>query len=727
MRINRRPVAFCAFFLAAGIAFAYYIGFSGTGPLVGVIACAGLLALLLWRGHRWTLLALYALVFFLGTFLFGLQYNVDYSALDPSAEYRVTGRVSNRERLNQPSRKYTLSDVVFANESGEVPLDRDVLVYSADLLEYGDLIAFAAKPEQPSTPRNPGGFDEKMYLAASGAAFSFYAYDVAYEGNVGGWYGVPLFIRETLADKIDQMYTEETAPVAKAMFLGIKDELPDEMREEFSATGIAHVLAISGLHVTILAAVLDFILKKCKVGRTARFITEMIFLVSYAFITAFAISVVRAVLMSVFVIFGRWKFLKRDTLTCLCAALLLILLVSPAQLFAAGLLMSFGAVFGLLCLMPPIERWLARVRFKNTFSTMLGASGVASVAIAPLTAYYFGNIVWIAPLANFYAIPLATVIVAFTGLSALIALLAVPVGSLFALVSQVAITFLIYCNNAIARSGVGAVPVEGFPVLSGIAVFAVLYICSDYVLSARKWKAIVCGALIAVMTLGLGQAWGRSWPLTVTILDVGGGDAIHIRTEQADVLIDNGGQAQRSQMSGYAESNDITFDYVIAANDRSNNLGDLIAEGHVTELMVPENYEFKAFEQEIGHTNYALYDTIDLGGGAELYVAAEDGKHYSYVLRMNGQNICLLMQNSAEEFDEIMRAPIVKLPGGGELEPGLVSKTDMGYAVISARTVDEPAVPVLEQSGVDYAITAQSGAVTIRVDADGELEIETMK
>ena len=106
--------------------------------------------------------------------------------------------------------------------------------------------------------------------------------------------------------------------------------------------------------------------------------------------------------MTIFVIIGRWKFAKRDTLVFLSAALIVTLLGNTAQLFSPGLLMSYGVVFGILCLNPPLTRAFRKIHLdKAKLDVPLATSCSATASVFPHDRVFFNNIALAAPLANF--------------------------------------------------------------------------------------------------------------------------------------------------------------------------------------------------------------------------------------------------------------------------------------------------------------------------------------
>ena len=737
--LNQRPVVFLAFFLILGIALSYYLEFSTTFFLF--LLCIGIV-LFLWMffsRNRHMLLALYLLVFSLGGLVFHIQFDIDFSNLSAGQEYTVNGRVSDRTGMSSNFHTYTLDSVTLTGEHdlGQ-PFDKKVLLYSPEVLEYGDIVTFSSEIDPPDTARNPGGIDERMYLASKGAGLSCFAYEVRSTGNETGWYQLPLMLRETLAGRIDQIFSPEMAPIAKAMFLGIKDDITPEIRDDFAKTGIAHILAVSGLHVAIVSYAFNWLLRKLQVKRKVRFSVNIAVLLCYALLTGFAPSIVRAVIMMLFLIAGRWMFTKRDTLTFLAAAIIFTLLCNTPQLFTAGFLMSYGVMFGLLCLTPPLIRFFSRLRLDRVkLAAPLATSVGATASVFPLSAYYFNNIALAAPIANFFAIPLAGIIIAFTGLGSMLALFSLPAGHLLAFPAELGLQALTGLNTWIANTSFGFFEIYAFPVWAGIALFAIWFLCSDYIFLKRRTKALLTVALASLLVFcGIFASVTGDKQLKAVILDVGTGDAIHISTDGKEYLIDNGGNLQYSQINKYAEKNRLIFDAVIITNDRTKNLKDLAEESRIRGLFVPENYIAKEYDEDLAMKSYALYDKIELSEHAFLEMVGDDGKNLSLLLYYYGSPVCLFAQTSDETiwYDGVV--PIVKLAKGGDGEAITGEKLNRwqpANAIISVKKNDSKELPdkevlrLLENMRINPWITSKTGAVTIACAPDGTLRISAEK
>ena len=732
--LNQRPVTFFAFFFIVGIAIAYYADIPEIILLPALLLSAGIFLLFFFRQGRRMFWALYLIAFFLGAFLFQVQFYTDFTGIESNREYTVQAFVSDRAKMSAETHTYTLTDV----SVGEKHFGKKVLLYSGQELDYGDTISFTCKIEQPSAPRNPGTFDEQMYLAGKGAGFSVFQNDAEVMGNSIAWYQYPLLLREKLAENMDMIFSEQSAPVVKAMFLGVKDELPQELRDSFSRTGIAHILAISGLHIAVISYAINFLLKKLRAERRLRFSILICLLLFYATITGFAPSILRAVLMTIFVVIGRWKLKDRDTLTFLSAALVMTLLFNTAQLFGAGLTMSYGVVFGILCLNPPFLRLLRKIRFDRVrLDSPVSTSLSATAAVFPMTAYYFNNIALAAPVANLFAIPLAGMIVVFAGIGTLASLLWLPAGYVLAFPAELAVRALTWINGLISQSAFGYIEVNGFPVWMCFVVMAVIFLCSDYVLVKRKTKAVIA-ALVAGAVLLTGAAFAANAPeLCVTVLDVATGDAIHIAADGNDYLIDNGGNLQYSKIDEYAQENNLFFDAVIVTNTKTKNLKQLAKEKRIGTLFVPQGYEPKEYDADYPVKEYKLCDRIELSKTTGLRVTGEDGKHTSLTLSRKGEDIFLFAQNAAQDLAQQTGQVKLFKPAGGAAENSvtkeLLERLKPECAVVSVKgdnskgLPDELAMDLLEQCNVDVKTTAQSGAVIISFDDRNRPDIKTMK
>ncbi|NTW51680.1 MAG: ComEC family competence protein [Chlorobiaceae bacterium] len=207
-------------------------------------------------------------------------------------------------------------------------------------------------------------------------------------------------VRSYLSGSIDRRFPAgRERQFVKGMILGERDMLPEELYDAFRRTGTAHVIAVSGLHVALLAYAVNLCLQRLKVTRVGRWLS-MLILVSvialYSFVTGNAPSIQRAAIMSAMMIAGSVLGRKSYPVNSLAASDLVILLLDPLDLFNPGFVMTNGAVMGILVMygrlsavVPegknPVQR-ITRLTWES-FSVSISAM----VGVSPIIALYFGT------------------------------------------------------------------------------------------------------------------------------------------------------------------------------------------------------------------------------------------------------------------------------------------------------------------------------------------------
>ena len=224
----------------------------------------------------------------------------------------------------------------------------------------------------------------------------------------------------TLREKLLKRYRElaisnEAYGVVAAMTLGDKSSLTAELRESFSVSGASHVLALSGLHLGILYALLVMFL-----GRRRHNILMLAFIIiavwGYTAMVGMPLSLLRSAFMLTLFTFAQMLQRNNVSLNYLAFAALVLLLASPWSLWDVGFQMSFLAVLGILLFNDRLRvfvshKYLETHPLVNWCFSMIVVSLSAQLMVAPLVAYYFGRFSCYFLLSNFIAIPLATVLI----------------------------------------------------------------------------------------------------------------------------------------------------------------------------------------------------------------------------------------------------------------------------------------------------------------------------
>lgn len=212
--------------------------------------------------------------------------------------------------------------------------------------------------------------------------------------------------------------------IVGALTLGYKEDLDPEVKQRFQASGAAHVLAVSGLHTGVIYGLLLLIVtlggrfKPLYEERWARWGISMLIIAVmwfYAWLTGMTPSVVRAVMMVTIVEIARMAYRRAVSLNTIAAAAVLILLVSPTDLWSVSFQLSFTATAAIVLMASSMERFLHRQEWKSkALSWVVGmiiVSLAAQIGTLPITMYNFGQVSSYFLLTNLIVLPLATILV----------------------------------------------------------------------------------------------------------------------------------------------------------------------------------------------------------------------------------------------------------------------------------------------------------------------------
>jgi len=408
----------------------------------------------------------------------------------------------------------------------------------------GDVVSAKAEVELPKGVRNPGGFDDRLYLLTQGVHYKAYAETAEKTGHTLSFTVAMVEARQYLGNTIDRVFEPDVASVARGLLLGDKKGLDEETYNAFKDTGMAHVLAVSGLHAGILIAAAYFFFRLIHLGRTPRLAATLLFIAAYACVTGLSPSILRASVMAGALLLHRHFGRQPDTLSGLALAFIISLLMSPLDLFTAGFQLSFGAVFGMLTLGWQLRRWLLR-RLPRRLSWLgegVAASVGATAGTLPILAASFNQVTFFSILLNIVMIPLASAIITLVFICTLMGMVFVPAAAIVAYMPMVLIRFMLSAIGWAANIPYMAVSVASPPWYMVLACYALLFIASKYLLIRVPVKTYA-GFGLAALTMTV-MLLSRPAGMFLVFLDVGQGDAAYLRTAQGDDYFIDGGRPE---------------------------------------------------------------------------------------------------------------------------------------------------------------------------------------
>jgi len=274
-----------------------------------------------------------------------------------------------------------------------------------------------------------------------GAQGAEYGETVIIKGRAKAWKGM-LYINamkiqpvnssknffEKLHNKINRKLLEEfgmgeTYYLARSLVLGDRDMLPEHIKTSFRDSGIAHLLAISGLHAGMIFIIINLLLSFFPITPEWRYITTISILFLYTGIIGLQAPIARAFIFTLFVTLPIYIMRRITPLNALGIALLISSLFKPEWLISPGFLLSYLATFGIIYALPKIK--LKTHIAKYTVYPFL-ASVVAQVFTIPVSSSFFGNISVLSPLSNIIFLPLTFIFLSETLLVILFSFLKIP-------------------------------------------------------------------------------------------------------------------------------------------------------------------------------------------------------------------------------------------------------------------------------------------------------------
>ena len=249
--------------------------------------------------------------------------------------------------------------------------------------------------------------DYEKYLLSKGILYNLWAENVTLIEKGNNIYSLSYRVRDFLSNRIERLYGINS-PLVKTLIYGERSELDKEVLDNFSKTGIIHILSLSGFHVGILILVLNLILKKVSIKKRALVIILILYF--YIFVTGIRPSVVRS--CSFFIIhFLSFLINKRYSLfSTACTTATLFLLFNPFLLYDKGFVMSFLGVMS-IAIFNPVVRYYINEDYRDIYIVNIFITTIsAQILIIPVSIYYFGIFPTISILVNIFAIPIITLI-----------------------------------------------------------------------------------------------------------------------------------------------------------------------------------------------------------------------------------------------------------------------------------------------------------------------------
>lgn len=516
-------------------------------------------------------IALLAVVYFSWRIPQPQENDISTVASEKSQVVTIRGKVLTEPRLNSSNKiKFWLQANEVTRQDSNTQIVTGKLYVTLPLLQGNQIyprqfISIEGNLYRPQPATHPTQFDFQQYLRERGifAGLTGYKIVASSEKRPWGW----IDMRKRIIRAQVKGLGSPLGQLVSSMVLGRKAvDLPEDIRDLFIKSGLAHVLAASGFHVSLL---LGIVLKLTNyLNEKKQAIFSAIALLIYLCLTGFSPSVIRAVIMGFAILIALVSKARVRPLGSLLFAATLILLINPLWIWDLSFQLSFLATLGLIITVPSLENkldWLP-----SNIATAIAIPLAASIWVLPLISYVFNTVATYSILVNLIATPLITVISLGGMLSSVVALILPALGSNLAWLLQYPTLLLIgmlkfFTSLPSSNWAIGTIPL--WLLLLSYVFISLIWL--DRSLQKKWWLF-----LIIIFFLIISLRWQQSNLVQVTIFDTRSSPAIVVRDRDEVILINSSNsQTFRYTILPFLASQGINqIDYLILFKQEIDNL-----------------------------------------------------------------------------------------------------------------------------------------------------------
>ncbi|HXF58047.1 MAG TPA: DNA internalization-related competence protein ComEC/Rec2 [Actinomycetota bacterium] len=564
-------------------------------------------------------------------------------------------------------------------------------------------------------------------------------------------------LRSAMARSLARVLPDREAGLLMGLAIGDTSRLDPTVDEDFRATGLSHLTAVSGQNVAMFLAPVLAAAGLLRAGRRGRFALGVGVAAFFVLLTGAEPSVLRAAAMACLGMLGVALGRPRSSPATLGGAVLALLAVNPGLVHAVGFQLSVAATAGLSLLGGPLLRRLARL--PEWVAAPAATTLAAQLGVLPLLLYHFGVVPTVALPANVLAFPAVAPAMLLGLLAGAVGLLLPPLGPALGLVARLPLAYLEGVAHRLARAPLPSITSPGgqWPLLVG--GLGAVALGGWWVRSGRRLgrpAALGLAVALPVVLLAAGLRSGPPGGFTVTFFDVGQGDAALVRSARGATILVDGGPQEHEVARKLAALGVRRLDLLVATHPHADHIGGLpavLARFRVAMVLEPgcggdspfQDDFLRALRAAGAPVRHPPPGTVLLVGDLRVEVLGPEGcfrgtdsdpNNDSLVLRVTDGAWSVLFPGDAEEPAQrelleaagLLRATVLKVPhhGGGTSLEAFFEAVDAQVAVVSVGPnryghPDPAVLAELEEEGARVLRTDRLGDLTLWLRPSGVL------
>ena len=651
--------------------------------------------------------------------------------------------------------------------SGDLPVEGELLVrvFPNETYEYGERVRIRGKVITP--PENEE-FSYREYLARQGVHSYMSQTEVTHlPGNGGSPIRRKIYaFKDKALENIYLIFPDPEASLLAGILLGVDTGLPKDLQQAFKDTGTAHIIAISGFNIAIIAALFSTLFSRL-LGQTRGAIVAILGIAFYTFLVGADAAVVRAAIMGGLSLVIRQVGRRNDGLNALMLSAVIMSIFNPYIPWDVGFQLSFFATLGLILYAEPFQNWAVNTitRFTSEGTAQKLAAPIseyilltlaAQLTTLPIMAYHFKRISLVSLIANPFILPVQPAVMIVGGNAVILSLIWLPLGAIAAFGAWPFVAYTIRLVELFDLLPNGVIVLGDFSLWLVILFYAALL---TWTFARHRVKEFFSGEhtnLPAIPTVSFATVlavlvivtWRAAFTtpdgnLHISFLNVGSADAILIQTPSGRNILVNGGPSPSMLSDGLGRRLpplNRRLDWLVIASTQENQLSGLprvverippsnvLWAGNVEASFSARNLDEWFVDQNIPVTRAETGSELELGEGAVLKILNVNSRGAVLLLEWNefrallpiGMNFTALEE--LKNGEEVGTTSLLLLGDSGYAPinpPEWISNLNPQLIVLSVAAGDKDGLPH------EGTLEAIEDYPLLRTDENGWIEVTT--
>ena len=421
-------------------------------------------------------------------------------------------------QLDNPGEKYNryISKIYLKDDTHKTHHFKAYTYLSSSLKDagMGDVLLTNNKPKNIQTGYNPGSFDFAAFAKQNSIQYTVFLNNneewIKLKHHENSFLSLLHLMRKRIISTLQlELENPLEAGLTEALLIGYKEDLDEQLQEQYTLTGVSHIIAVSGMHLglifSVLASFFDLLAKR-KIARYLGFGLILPFLWTFALISGASASVLRSVVVFSVVLWGNVLLKKSGSMNALFASAFMLLVIRPSFISDIGFQLSYAAVLSILIYEPLISKWIyVKNKLLKQLWSMISIRLAAQILTTPFVLFHFKQFPVLFLITNMVAVPLSNLVLLLAILLCFTSMLFLPTAP---------IAFVIHCCIQMMNGYIEKIANISFNSIQikttlpfTICLFAAIACLTYFFLSKKKRSALpfFCSCFLLLLIHQIGR------------------------------------------------------------------------------------------------------------------------------------------------------------------------------------------------------------------------------